>query len=309
MGLFMSKILYFAFLTLSLMPFVKSHHALLLGLILGIFFENPFPKQSAKISKQLLKLAVIGLGFGVPLYKVVEVGKNSILFTFLGIIFVIFTGYILGKYMKIEPNANKLISFGTAICGGSAIAALSPVINAEEKDIAVSLGVVFSLNALGLLIFPIFGHLLEMSQHAFGVWAALAIHDTSSVVGATSVYGNEALMVGTTVKLSRALWIAPFVIFFSIKNRKGGKINLPYFILFFILAAFINSYFKSFSDVWHMIYLTAKQMLVVTLFLIGTGISRETLKKVGLKPIIFGIALWIIVGISSYFAVTVFNFI
>jgi uncharacterized membrane protein YadS len=141
MGLFMSKILYFAFLTLSLMPFVKSHHALLLGLILGIFFENPFPKQSAKISKQLLKLAVIGLGFGVPLYKVVEVGKNSILFTFLGIIFVIFTGYILGKYMKIEPNANKLISFGTAICGGSAIAALSPVINAEEKDIAVSLGI------------------------------------------------------------------------------------------------------------------------------------------------------------------------
>ncbi|UOD34193.1 putative sulfate exporter family transporter [Deferribacteraceae bacterium V6Fe1] len=305
----MKKILFFVMLIASATPFVKSHHALLMGILLGLIFQNPYPKESAKASKQLLKLAVVGLGFGVPLYKVIEVGKNSILFTFVGIIFVISVGFIIGKYMKIEPNSNKLISFGTAICGGSAIAALSPVIDANEKEIAISLGVVFSLNALGLILFPPIGHILGMSQHAFGAWAALAIHDTSSVVGATSVYGNEALMVGTTVKLSRALWIAPFVIFFSLKNRKGGKVNLPYFILFFILAAFVNSYFHSLKTFWDLLYISSKQLLVITLFLIGTGITKDTLKKVGLKPILFGIVLWIIVGISSYFAVISFNLI
>ncbi|MGC8769219.1 YeiH family protein [Calditerrivibrio sp.] len=293
------KIVFIIGFLLCGLPFIESTHALILGVLLSISFGNPFPSLTAKLSKNLLKIAVVGLGFGVNFYKVIEVGKNSILLTFTTILASTLVGLLIGNLLSINKKTSLLISFGTAICGGSAIAAMAPVIEADSEQVAVSLATVFILNAIALLIFPAIGHLLNLSQTQFGLFSALAIHDTSSVVGAASVYGATALSIATTVKLTRALWIAPFAFAVGLFKGKKGKINLPLFILGFIFAAFINSSLPSYAQIWQYLNFIAKRILVMTLFLIGAGLSRKTLQEVGIRPLIQGVALWFVVSVST----------
>ena len=293
------KLIFLAGFFISAFPFIGSSYALLLGMILSITFGNPFPKYTAKMSKNLLKISVVGLGFGVNFYQVVEVGKSSIMLTFITIIITTMIGLFIGKLYTVKKKTSILISFGTAICGGSAIAAMAPAIDADNDSVAISLATVFILNALALIIFPAIGHLLNLSQAQFGLFSALAIHDTSSVVGAASVYGATALSIATTVKLARALWIAPFAFAAGLLNGKKGKPNLPLFILGFILASYIGSSFTSLTHVWQILNFGAKRILVMTLFLIGAGLSRETLKDVGVKPLLQGVTLWIVVVIGT----------
>jgi len=292
-----------AFIACAL-PFVGSATALVIGICLSLILGNPFPELTAKYSKQLLKLAVIGLGFGVNFIEVIETGKSSIGLTFLSISLTILVGLALGRLLKIRKKTASLIAFGTAICGGSAIAAMAPVIQAEDNDIAVSLATVFTLNAIALVLFPPIGHLLGFDQHQFGVFSALAIHDTSSVVGAAATYGAGALAVGTTVKLTRALWIAPFSLAAGFKSGNAGKATFPLFILGFIAAAVVNTYITQMDTVWHLLAKSSKQLLVMTLFLIGAGLTKKVLAEVGLKPMIQGVILWLIVSTSTILALT-----
>ncbi|MEF3253956.1 MAG: putative sulfate exporter family transporter [Deferribacterales bacterium] len=290
------KIIYWFFFLLSFTPVVTSPTALVIGVLLALLFNNPYQKESASLSKTFLKIAIIGLGFGVDIIQVIHVGKNSILLTFISISLTLLLGIFLGRIMGVNRKTSTLISFGTSICGGSAIAAMAPVIKAEMEDIAVSLATVFLLNASALVIFPNIGHLLNLDQTQFGLWSAIAIHDTSSVVGATAVYGALALSVGTTVKLTRALWIAPFTLCISFITKNKAKNSFPLFIIGFLVTAFINSYFSGGKIIWHNIALVSKHILVATLFLIGTGLTKEALRRVGLKPMIQGILLWVVVS-------------
>ncbi|MCL4154215.1 UNVERIFIED_CONTAM: hypothetical protein GTU68_059595, partial [Idotea baltica] len=207
------------------------------------------------------------------------------------------------KFLRVEDNISRLISFGTAICGGSAIAALAPTIKAKQEEIAIALATVFTLNALALFLFPLIGHSLGMSQESFGVWAALGIHDTSSVVGATSGYGQTALDIGVTVKLTRALWIIPFILLFSALEGSEKKIKIPLFILGFILASSLRSLLPQFESCFNLIASASKQLLVVTLFLIGSGLSRAVLKQVGAQPLIQGLLLWLTLSVATLVAV------
>ncbi len=290
------KILFLCCLLLCLFPFMDAAYALLAGIVLSMAFGNPWPQRAATASKKLLQISVVGLGFGLSLGEVWNTGRASIIYTFVGICFTLLLGTVLGRLFKVEKRTASLVAFGTAICGGSAIAAMAPVLKAEDDEIAVSLATVFTLNAVALLLFPVIGHQLHLSQTIFGTWAGMAIHDTSSVVGAASVYGAKALAVGTTVKLSRALWITPFVLFVSWRSRATGKKAVPLFIIGFILAAAIRTVLPQFAEEWHWLALIAKQLLVVTLFLIGAGLSRELLRKVGVRPLLQGVVLWLLVG-------------
>jgi uncharacterized integral membrane protein (TIGR00698 family) len=259
---------------LTALPLVSSPLALIAGFLFSFIFGNPLPALTSKFSKLLLKLSVVGLGFGVNIVQVIEVGKNSILLTLISISATIALGVLLGRILGIPKNTRILLSFGTAICGGSAIAAMAPVIKAKDDEIAVSLATVFALNAVALVIFPPLGALFQLDQQQFGLWAALAIHDTSSVVGASAAFGALALSVGTTVKLTRALWIAPYALaagfFWKSKERTG----IPLFIVGFIAAAFINSWLPDLQPLWNVLYTVSKQSLVMTLFLIGAGLTR-----------------------------------
>ncbi len=221
------------------------------------------------------------------------------LLTLISIVVTIGLGEVLGRALKVQANTRTLVSFGTAICGGSAIAAMAPVIKASDEEIAVSLATVFSLNAVALLVFPPLGHLFELDQHQFGLWAALAIHDTSSVVGASAAYGAVALAVGTTAKLTRALWIAPCTLLAGFVWKSKERVGVPLFIIGFIVAAFINSWLPAFDPVWHGLYAFAKQALVMTLFLIGAGLTREVLGQVGMKPLLLGALLWVVVSVTT----------
>ena len=290
------KILFLCCLLLCLFPFMDAAYALLAGIVLSMALGNPWPKQAATASKKLLQLSVVGLGFGLSLGEVWTTGRASIIYTFVGICVTLLLGTMLGRVFKVEKRTASLVAFGTAICGGSAIAAMAPVLKAEDDEIAVSLATVFTLNAIALLLFPLIGHQLHLSQTIFGTWAGMAIHDTSSVVGAASVYGAKALAVGTTVKLSRALWITPFVLIVSWRSRATGKKAVPLFIIGFILAAAVRTIFPQFAPEWHWLARIAKQLLVVTLFLIGAGLSRELLRKVGVRPLLQGVVLWLLVG-------------
>jgi len=281
---------------LTALPFVSSPMALVAGLSFSLAFGNPLPDLTSKASKFLLKLSVIGLGFGVNFVEVIEVGKNSLVLTLISITATLCLGELIGQAMKIPLNTRALVSFGTAICGGSAIAAMAPIIKAKDDEIAVSLATVFTLNAVALVIFPPMGHFFELNQHQFGLWAALAIHDTSSVVGASATFGAVALTVGTTAKLVRALWIAPFSMLAGFFWKTKEKASVPIFILGFIAAAFINSWLPAFDQFWNGLYSVSKQVLVMTLFLIGAGLTRQVLKQVGVRPLLLGIILWIIVG-------------
>lgn len=276
--------------------------ALLLGLLFALSMGNIAPKLNKTMSKYLLQYSVVGLGFGMNLYSSVAAGKDGMLFTIASVIGTMVIGWLLAKYIfKIDPKTGYLISSGTAICGGSAIAAVGPVIEAKSSQMSVALGVIFILNAIALFIFPPIGRALGMSQADFGLWAAIAIHDTSSVVGAGEAYGDEALKIATTVKLTRALWIVPLALFTSIIfKKKDQKIAIPHFILFFILAMLINTFLLGdYPVVGEVISKISKQCLNVALFFIGAGLSRDVLKSVGAKALFLGITLWVLITAST----------
>jgi len=287
---------FLALLAACVLPQVSTGMALLAGITFSLVLGNPFPQQSARWSKRLLKLSVVGLGFGLSLGQVWQVGKSSIFYTVSGICTTLLAGMALGRLFRIERNTAALISFGTAICGGSAIAAMSPVLKARDDEAALALATVFTLNAVALFLFPAVGHVLDLSQQQFGIWAGLAIHDTSSVVGAAAAYGKQALDIGTTVKLSRAIWIVPFVLAAGLATKAESKAKVPLFIIGFILAAALRSLLPQFASVWGTLAAVAQQALVVTLFLIGAGLSREVLKNVGVRPLAQGVSLWLLAG-------------
>lgn len=301
----LSKLVFFILLFLCFFPFISPAVALFMGLMIGFTLGNPFIKVTGKASKYLLQLSVVGLGFGMNLFESLQSGKEGMLFTIFSVVLVLFLGLLVGKMLGMRRNISYLIASGTAICGGSAIAAVAPVIEARDDEISVSLGTVFLLNAIALFIFPPIGKMIGLSQEQFGMWAAIAIHDTSSVVGAGSAYGTKALEVATLVKLTRALWIIPLALVTAFAFRtKGKKISIPWFILFFVLAMVINTYFSLPKEITQSLIFLAKQGMTITLFLIGSGLSVKALRSVGLKPLIAGIVLWVFIGVSSLLAIT-----
>jgi uncharacterized integral membrane protein (TIGR00698 family) len=293
------KTLFFLGLIGSASGFLSPPVALVLGLVFGLTFAHPYPSDSGELAKFLLKASVVALGFGMDLHEVLRAGRSGFLYTAIGITSAMCLGLLLGRLFKVEKTASFLITAGTAICGGSAIAAVAPIVEAGDEEIAISMGTVFILNSIALLIFPRIGWTLHLSQEQFGLWSALAIHDTSSVVGATARYGPLALVIGTTVKLARALWIVPLSVGTAMVKKTKGQIQWPWFILFFCLAAVLNTYFPSLAQVTASLSTLGRLGLTATLFLIGTGISRATLKEVGVRPLLQGVVLWLIVGTVS----------
>ncbi|WP_246167085.1 YeiH family protein [Oryzomonas japonica] len=273
--------------------------ALVAGITFGIVAGNPWGAATSTWSRRLLQASVVGLGFGMNLPELLQTGKDAFLYTAISISFTMAAGYLLGKFFRTPQRTSTLISFGTAICGGSAIAAMAPVIKAEAEETGVALATVFTLNSIALILFPPLGHLLGMGQRQFGLWSALAIHDTSSVVGAAAAYGGLALAIGTTVKLTRALWIMPSALLAAWFTKSGGKVKFPLFIIGFIAAATIKTVLPQLDQVWHPLNSIAKQSLVVTLFLIGSGLTREVLGRTGIRPLAQGIFLWILVSVTS----------
>jgi uncharacterized integral membrane protein (TIGR00698 family) len=295
----LSKVVFVTALLAAASSFVSPPAALALGLLFGLLFTHPFAGTSRKVSKLLLQLSVIGLGFGMNLQDVVRAGQNGFIYTLASISFAMVTGTLIGTFFKVQKTSAFLISTGTAICGGSAIAAMGPVMNANDEEMAVSLATVFVLNSVALMIFPFIGRALGLTQTQFGLWAALAIHDTSSVVGAAAKYGTIALAVGTTVKLARALWIVPMTVGTAVIRGSKARVQWPWFIGFFCLAAVCNTYIAAGRIFYVPLVKLAKAGLTVTLFLIGTGISIATLKQVGHRPLLQGIVLWFLVSIGS----------
>jgi uncharacterized integral membrane protein (TIGR00698 family) len=273
--------------------------ALLLGLTYGLSFVHPYNLDAKKLSTFLLQASIVGLGFGMNLHEVVRAGRSGFLYTAFSISFALLVGLGLGFLFKVQHKPSLLISAGTAICGGSAIAAVGPVVNADEAEMAVSLGTIFVLNSVALFLFPAIGYALHLTQAQFGLWSALAIHDTSSVVGATAKYGSQALMVGTTIKLARALWIVPVAFLAALLNKSNARIKWPWFIVLFCLAAVAGTYLPAFGSVYPHLSALGKTGLTVTLFLIGTGISKSTLNQVGVRPLLQGILLWAIIATMS----------
>lgn len=279
--------------------------ALFLGLAFALVCGQAHPKFNKKMSKYLLQYSVVGLGFGMNLHASLALGREGMEFTILSVFGTLLIGWVIGrKLLKVGRDTSYLISSGTAICGGSAIAAVGPVLRAKDSDMSVALGTIFVLNAIALFIFPIVGHALGMSQQDFGTWAAIAIHDTSSVVGAGAAYGEEALRVATTIKLTRALWIIPVAILTSfIFKSKGQRVNIPWFIFFFILAMVFNTYVLGTSAtgiaIGNGINDLARKMLTVTLFFIGASLSRDVLRTVGLRPLVQGVLLWVVISLGT----------
>lgn len=287
-----------------LTPFSSPAIALLLGLVIAQIIGHPYLHLNHKATHLLLQVSVVGLGFGMNVHSALQAGKEGVLFTIASITGTLVFGYFMGKWLTIEKKTSFLISSGTAICGGSAIAAISPVIKAEEKQISVALGCVFVLNSIALFVFPVIGHYLNLSQTQFGLWCAIAIHDTSSVVGAASKYGAHALEVATTVKLARALWIVPvtFMAAFLFKNQ-SKKVSIPYFIGLFIMAMIANTYIPAVSVISPYLITVAKAGLTLTLFLIGAGLSRRVLVSVGFRPLLQGVVLWMAISATALYAV------
>lgn len=295
-----NKPLFILLFILCLMPFISPAIALFLGLTLGMTAGQPFPKFSKKTSKYLLQFSVVGLGFGMNLHESLKTGKEGMLFTIVSVAAVLVLGIYLGKRLMMDRKTAYLISAGTAICGGSAIAAVGPVVKANDNEMSMALGTIFILNAIALFIFPPIGHLLNMTQEQFGMWAAIAIHDTSSVVGAGAAYGEKALEIATMVKLTRALWIIPItIVTMFLFKQKGGKISIPWFIFFFILAMVANTFLTIPETVTGSLVWLAKKGLTVTLFLIGAGLSRKVIKQVGVRPMVQGVVLWVFIGLIS----------
>ena len=276
--------------------------ALFLGLAFALLCGQAYPKFNKKVSKKLLQYSVVGLGFGMNLHASLASGKEGMMFTVVSVVGTILVGMFIGrKLLKVNRDTSYLISSGTAICGGSAIAAVGPVIKAKDSDMSVALATIFVLNAIALFIFPVLGEWLGLTQQEFGTWAAIAIHDTSSVVGAGAAYGEEALQVATTIKLTRALWIIPLALVTSIIFKsEGKKVSIPWFILWFIVAILINTYaLDELPEVGKAISGLARKGLIITMFFIGASLSTDVLKAVGVKPLVQGILLWLVISIGS----------
>ena len=280
--------------------------ALFIGLLFAIVFGQPFPDFNKKISKKLLQYSVVGLGFGMNIEASLASGKDGMLFTIISVFGTLLIGWLIGrKLLNVDRNTSYLISSGTAICGGSAIAAIGPVIKAKDSEMSVALGTVFVLNAIALFIFPVIGKSLGLDELQFGTWAAIAIHDTSSVVGAGAAFGEEALNVATTIKLTRALWIIPVAFLTSfIFRTKGSKVNIPWFILFFVLAMVVNTYILcDYPQVGTVISGISRKCLTITMFFIGASLSLGVLKQVGVKPLVQGVLLWILISVGSLLSI------
>jgi uncharacterized integral membrane protein (TIGR00698 family) len=293
------RIVFIFLLLVSASGFVSPPVALSLGLIFGLTFPHPYSLLARNLSKYLLQAAVVGLGFGMNLHQVIQAGRSGFVYTLLGISFALLAGMGLGSLFRVARVPSFLISAGTAICGGSAIAAIGPITHASDEEMAIALGTVFVLNSVALLTFPPIGSALKLTQSQFGLWSALAIHDTSSVVGAAAKYGAEALAIATTVKLARALWIVPLSLATAVARGAKAKIQWPWFIGFFCLAAVCNTYLPAGAPVYPLAVRVAKVALTATLFLIGSGISIATIKRVGPRPLLQGVILWLLVLISS----------
>jgi uncharacterized integral membrane protein (TIGR00698 family) len=304
------KAVFILLVLFCLSPWGSPPVALALGILLAVTFGNPFPELHGKTMRYLLQSSVVLLGFGMDVSAVYEAGKQGVLFTVATIFGTLALGYVLGRLLGVGKRTSTLISAGTAICGGSAIAAVGPAIDAKPEEMSVSLGTVFVLNSIALFLFPIIGHGLDQTQSQFGIWAAIAIHDTSSVVGAAQIYGAEAMATATTVKLVRALWIVPLAVMFAYIYRRGKsesstRIAFPYFIFFFLLAAIVRTYAPDwiFPSIFDSLVNLAKAGMILTLFLIGSSLSPQTIKSVGVRPLIQGILLWIVISLVSLWAV------
>ena len=304
----MSKNLFFVAIIVAATGLISPPIALLGGLIYGFTATHPFHVESKRLAKFLLQASVVALGFGMNLHEILHAGRSGFLYTAASITAAMLLGLGFGYLLHVGKTPAFLISAGTAICGGSAIAAVGPIADASEEEMAVSLGTVFILNSIALFLFPLIGYALHMTQSQFGLWAALAIHDTSSVVGATAKYGATALAVGTTIKLARALWIVPLSFVTAVILKSKARIRWPWFILLFCLAALLNTLLPAFKPAFGVLNHLGKIGLTVTLFLIGTGLNKETLKQVGVRPLLQGLALWIIVGVGTL-TLILFNWI
>lgn len=302
------QVIFVSLLLICLTGIITPPIALLLGILVANISGHPWLHLNHKIIRVLLQVSVVGLGFGMNVTNALLSGKESFLLTIGTLFSTLLLGHFLGKWLNTDKKTSHLISCGTAICGGSAIAAITPVIQSDEKQTSVALGVIFILNSVALFLFPTIGHWLNLSQEDFGLWCALAIHDTSSVVGAANKYGTEALAIATTVKLARALWIIPVVLLtsFLFKNKASG-IKIPYFIVFFILAMIVNTYVPQVAIATPYIVAVAKIGLTVTLFFIGSGLSSSVLLAVGIKPLIQGILLWGFIASMALMAIVYLN--
>jgi uncharacterized integral membrane protein (TIGR00698 family) len=300
-----SKVVFLLGLAVAASGLVSPPVALALGLVFGFVFPHPFDQSAKKLSRHLLQASVVGLGFGMNLHDVIRAGRNGFVYTLLSISFAMVAGMVLGALLGMQRTPAFLISTGTAICGGSAIAAVGPICGASDEQMAVSLGTIFVLNSVALLIFPGIGAALKLTQTQFGLWSALAIHDTSSVVGAAAKYGAVALAVGTTVKLARALWIVPMSIATAVVKHSQARIQWPWFIALFCLAAVCNTYLPAGAAAYGLVSRIAKIGLTATLYLIGTGISLATLKKVGHRPLLQGVILWLLISAGSLWLIRV----
>jgi len=308
---FLNKIFFFGLVVLigfsSVFPFlnwITSWLALVLGIVFAILLGNPYEGKTGNITNNLLKISVVGIGFGYPISAISELSNSSFYFVVIFIVLALFMGFIIGKIFNVDRKIADLITSGTSICGASAIAAIASTIKANEKQISIALGTVFILSASGLIIFPIIGDYLKLTQHQFGVWAGLSIHDTASAIGAAIAFGGEeTLRVATIIKLAKVVFIVPLV-FLGTYLYKGGdkKFTFPYFIIFFLLAMFLNSKFPEY-DGFTTIKEAGKKGLQISLFLIGTNLSIKNLKAIGIKPFLQGILLWIIISVSSLLAI------
>jgi uncharacterized integral membrane protein (TIGR00698 family) len=301
----LSRIVFILCLLVSASGLVSPPVALALGLVFGLTWPHPYGGAAKNASKYLLQASVVGLGFGMNLHQVVQAGRSGFVYTMFGISFALLAGMGLGTLFGVQRVPAFLISTGTAICGGSAIAAVGPITEASDEEMAVSLGTVFVLNSVALLIFPAIGTMLKLTQSQFGLWAALAIHDTSSVVGAAAKYGAVALTIATTVKLARALWIVPLSVATAVVRGAKAKIQWPWFIGLFCLAAVCNTYLPAGAHGYPLAVKIAKIGLTATLFLIGSGISIATIKRVGHRPLLQGIILWLLVSVGSLWLIRV----
>ena len=298
----MRKAAFAALIVFCLTPWCSPPIALALGLAFALTVGSPF--KTSRATKILLQASVVGLGFGMNLQRVIAAGRTGILFTLATIVGTLLLGYAIGRAMRISSGTAHLISSGTAICGGSAIAAVGPVIGASDEEMSVSLGTVFILNSIALFIFPMIGTALQLTQNQFGVWSAIAIHDTSSVVGAAAAYGAEALRVATTVKLTRALWIVPLALGTAVAFRRNkAKVAIPWFIFLFVLASVVRTYVAAPAELFDSLVRLARIGLTVTLFLIGSQLSRQSLAKVGVRPLILGVVLWLVISAAGLWAV------
>lgn len=280
--------------------FLSPAVSLFLGILYALTLGNPFARLSKTLSKQLLQYCVVGLGFGMNFHDSLAAGRDGMIFTVVSVVVVMVAGVLLGRLLRVDRKGAYLISAGTAICGGSAIAAVAPVIDADENETSLSLATIFVLNAVALFLFPVVGQWIGLSQHDFGVWAAIAIHDTSSVVGAGAAYGEEALQVATTVKLTRALWIIPLsLVSMTLFRQKGVRIRIPWFIGWFVAAMMVNTYVGLPAVMTEAIARLSRAGLSATLFLIGGGLSLEVIRKVGLRPLGLGVVLWAVISLLS----------